>query len=804
MNEEREAALLLDINLQELQQEDQYEAVTAFPDDDEVVDFDEAVDDSMNIDISEDKQATITSTTAESIMAPPSHHFSTAEDDPAEPIPHPRTRDLKPSKFKLALGLWCEDTGISRSQYSSLYEILQMLGPHPELAKLPESLRTLKNHTKGNLPLLQLMKRSIPLIPEKLPTSAETKKAAESGNMVPTENLYFFEPATLFRTFLSSDLMKKMHVGMAEFVDTPSELWHSNSWAASVRTTSGQYAHYPNGKPLFPSDFLWYRCLDTACTEIHLGRALAVGVERRSRSLLNGQVVIKVQQARQSKDLSDAVKALMQPPLHNQEVVLLFRDFLYLPESSIIVQECVQLLYTFGDKKVKSREDFPNHFFVRRLIDDWDAPEEVQLLCHTAPVRAELELRHYTRNHFVTAFDQSSKCISVPLLTFIDGFGLYRNSYRSLMGMYLIFAALSFRERARRANVLPLTLGPHGSNFGDVVNALGSLASLEEGLILNINGEDTLVCAFTLCFIGDMPQQQENAGFKSQRATLGCRFCFVQDVQRGDLDYDTTVNGRYHHQVVQMRKEMDALLKTDKAKYAQKWGLSPEAPALIKLSPALDVILTRPADPAHSEFNGLAKQMHTLLLRSILTTIAGKEYAAQLRQFPFPTGYSRLQSPLHHLKSYSLSDHGRWAMVIPVLLRCWLTDSHLSPRYREALQQFGLNPVWSIVKGYAAMAKSTSCLMSDCLNPLERANLGSIVKAARRHYQTLLDAAINATGRGHRASAHVSRSPSPMGALQAIEPMLPLSQVSQTSVSANTAEQYNNDKRRPNVHTALH
>jgi hypothetical protein len=196
--------------------------------------------------------------------------------------------------------------------------------------------------------------------------------------------------------------------------------------------------------------------------------------------------------------------------------------------------------------------------------------------------------------------------------------------------------------------------------------------------------------------------------------------------------------------------------------------------------------------------------MHTLLLRSILTTIAGKEYAAQLRQFPFPTGYSRLQSPLHHLKSYSLSDHGRWAMVIPVLLRCWLTDSHLSPRYREALQQFGLNPVWSIVKGYAAMAKSTSCLMSDCLNPLERANLGSIVKAARRHYQTLLDAAINATGRGHRASAHVSRSPSPMGALQAIEPMLPLSQVSQTSVSANTAEQYNNDKRRPNVHTALH
>ena len=37
------------------------------------------------------------------------------------------------------------------------------------------------------------------------------------------------------------------------------------------------------------------------------------------------------------------------------------------------------------------------------------------------------------------------------------------------MGWYLIPAGLSFEERHRRANVFRLTIGPHGSNFDDVV-----------------------------------------------------------------------------------------------------------------------------------------------------------------------------------------------------------------------------------------------------------------------------------------------------------------------------------------------
>jgi hypothetical protein len=129
------------------------------------------------------------------------------------------------------------------------------------------------------------------------------------------------------------------------------------------------------------------------------------------------------------------------------------------------------------------------------------------------------------------------------------------------MGMYVIPANLSFQERARRANVFPITLGPHGSNFPDVVDALKSLIILDKGIEISLFDSDEKVffCAFTLAFLGDMPQQQENAGFKTQRANLGCRFCYIDDQKRSDLTYDTEANGRYHFQVKLMREEMEAL-----------------------------------------------------------------------------------------------------------------------------------------------------------------------------------------------------------------------------------------------------
>jgi hypothetical protein len=266
--------------------------------------------------------------------------------------------------------------------------------------------------------------------------------------------------------------------------------------------------------------------------------------------------------------------------------------------------------------------------------------------------------------------------------------------YRSLMGFYQTPAALGFSDRNRRANVLPITLVPHGSNFDDVVGALKQFKLLDKGVVVDINSEPAYMCVFTLCYTGDMPQQQENSGFKTQRGTRGCRFCFIDETIRGDLDYNVNDEGRYHYQTLSMRKGMNELrTKTDKNTRATKWGLAVDEPPLPQISPALDLILTRPADTAHSEYNGISRMMHELLIQGILTPTATKAYGRRLRQFPFPKGWGRLQSPVHHLKSYSLSDHARWAAIIPGLLRTWLTEGRMQSHFFHAAKKHAQDPV---------------------------------------------------------------------------------------------------------------
>jgi len=69
--------------------------------------------------------------------------------------------------------------------------------------------------------------------------------------------------------------------------------------------------------------------------------------------------------------------------------------------------------------------------------------------------------------------------VSIPLIVFIDSFGLYCNMSRSLIGFYLINGAFAAKERSRYVNVILLTLGLYSSNTYDVMHAIGPrIASL--------------------------------------------------------------------------------------------------------------------------------------------------------------------------------------------------------------------------------------------------------------------------------------------------------------------------------------
>ena len=114
-----------------------------------------------------------------------------------------------------------------------------------------------------------------------------------------------------------------------------------------------------------------------------------------------------------------------------------------------------------------------------------------------------LEFSIHSRQHLLKL--AKSPCLSVHFLTFIDAFGLYRNIYRSILGIYVRIIGLSWMKGKRRANVLPLILGPHASEFADMIKVFeAGLTALDSGVKMELNGIETAVCAFALAFVGDM------------------------------------------------------------------------------------------------------------------------------------------------------------------------------------------------------------------------------------------------------------------------------------------------------------
>ncbi|KAJ4321997.1 hypothetical protein N0V84_005044 [Fusarium piperis] len=90
---------------------------------------------------------------------------------------------------------------------------------------------------------------------------------------------------------------------------------------------------------------------------------------------------------------------------------------------------------------------------------------------------------------------------------------------------------MDFDQRMRQVDVFPLVLSPHESIFEDVIGSLGSLIPLDQGVEMEIQGEKVIACGFTMSFLGDMPRQDKNSGFKGPRDPKFCRSCFVGNDQ---------------------------------------------------------------------------------------------------------------------------------------------------------------------------------------------------------------------------------------------------------------------------------
>ena len=271
-------------------------------------------------------------------MEPPSSRRGSTRDD-STLVRHNHFHDPHITKLELGLELWAHNTGLSRSEYTSLRQILALV-KDPSVHELPESLASLKRRVTKDLPLLDMRTKRIPLISEKLATATSTEKAKGNKGGIPRESLHLFDPAFLFRTFTSSDIADKMHIGLAEYRDFPTQLYHSRCWSSSIRTTSGQYAHFNNGEgdPIFPSDFVRYQCHDAECVRClgenwHIGRVMSVTRDYSSYAQLEGAITLELREIFKAESIINF--EVFAPTLLPNEVVMSWEHVINVLESHI-------------------------------------------------------------------------------------------------------------------------------------------------------------------------------------------------------------------------------------------------------------------------------------------------------------------------------------------------------------------------------------------------------------------------------------------------------------------------------------
>lgn len=339
-----------------------------------------------------------------------------------------------------------------------------------------------------------------------------------------------FDPVSLFTTIIGLDIRGAIYIGLGEFHKAylQDELYKTYIQRSSIQTISSEFAYYQDSRPILPSDFVGfnyrrkYRKGCTPSSSAYIGRV--IGVRRDFRAIvlihIRRQVVIQVQELFYPREL---LGTQFNPPLLEYKVVLSQNNIFFCRESQIGHRFSIALDYIFGNDKLADRLGLlftaRESLLLRRIIDFTDVSNtSVTPLCLSYPVCSKLEIQAFGRAYIELLDSQRTgrrTTISLPLITFINAFSLYRNSYRLLIGIYFIIAALNVRKRDRRANVFPLMLGPYSSNFADVVKAIKLLSILDRGVEVYIPSIGTvLLLAFTLYFLRDMLQQQKNSRIK--------------------------------------------------------------------------------------------------------------------------------------------------------------------------------------------------------------------------------------------------------------------------------------------------
>ncbi|KAG6019006.1 hypothetical protein E4U19_007671 [Claviceps sp. Clav32 group G5] len=589
-------------------------------------------------------------------------------------------------------------TKLSRKDYKIIVEaIKQFEKSGEELCDIPNYLDTMRRQFFRCLPFVAMRRKTLTL-DKKMIESRKTDK----------EDILMFDLESLVARYLSSKRNQDTMIrGLAHRTDgIVDHARQAQWWGESIRTTSGHCVRMGDDTVLFPSDFVKYRNEDDDCEDastLRWGRICWVGqdfTDAAIQSGTSGSHVIEIQAVHEKRNLDDnsfATKPKVKYSHCPQDVVELIvveyeKRMIY---PSRLHSRCpdVHIDYAFEPDEPgtfslsNSTPPFLVRWFYNKALRSW------RHAMRTTPLRGEREIEVFGRAYLERYFTNEDM-ISMPMFLFADGFGVYRNMYRAIEGLYLMPQYLPAADREKLTSLTALALGPFGSSKADIYKALNYICELEKGKYVYVNGRKKFVCAFIGAFVGDMMEQQELSGCMSHQAINGCRYCLVKKKVRGTMEFDLAEDGRFDPELRHRTKKLRETTVITKLKQMMtNEGIKDNWPlmdVLDEMFPCLDRIRSRPIDAAHSEYQGLSRVLLTLVYKDLLTPGAAVELDDQIRHFQFPPGWRRLQSGNSHLDSWRMLELSHGCMILPLVLRRWVKDEHIKQPLREILRQQAL------------------------------------------------------------------------------------------------------------------
>lgn len=688
----------------------------------------------------------------------------------------PSTHEVVVDDFHLSVMLFVTAADLSRTQYEALTEVLA-LATEESIRALPKSLKTLKERCRKSFPVLNIKARPVDINLDATPPKSESPRWA-----------YYFNTSEYCRLWLSNPKLNPLiHKGFGEIVDTPTELWHGDAWMESVRSTSGNFAriheHLPgipdanlNPIVLLPSDCVKFT--DTSGAVV-FGRVKAIGLDRRrSTNETPGGVVSAIISPLLLRDqLPQDMGVVLQqsissdPPAENHEYpsypsvlpeLVLLELRLIVPCSAIISRIWVYFTdYETPESLSSSLLPHPPDFCVRHVIYCAGRKLHARPIYKRHRVAAEAELITLSRDVVLSSFVDNGTLypditrVSLPFSVFLDGFGLYRNAYHSLKGMYITPAGLEVDNRTRLSNMFVLMIGPFGTHELNMAACLEvDGISMGAGKVLTLeSGNRIFVTAFPLLFTGDMPQQNQNSGNKSHNAEFGCRFCFVPDLQRGNLYLDTFASGRYRAPIKRLFDHAAGLsTKTARAAALQRYGLSPEGPYFARCYAMMDPQRANPNDPFHAELR-LCKYYSEALLEGLLSPTGIIAYRGAWNMVEVPYKWGQPQNPVNHKGSMVFNEQGRMAIMNPFVLMHLFSNEDWARKYslpsssKKSYLKIGVNerlktafgggevlerePRFQVLRTAFILSKTVHLTLKRSLTQEERAQFGITVVEVR-------------------------------------------------------------------------